>query len=271
MPAVGTVAAVIVIVIVLFVAGVIPLSGGAVSRTPTYAAAQGPANSAASGVRGGPWNELLAGGLALSAGMSVAVDELATAYASLGCNVSYPAGSPASIYLPPTGANASAGAAAAWVFGYVNATGLLAVAVLNGTATPLFEVYGGACSLVALEPPLAHYGSLVDSSVAVNAADAAGGAQFLENHSGAQRIWYLSGDPLTGQATWAVTYSTCTVASTGSTTGLFYNATVDASTGNVISHSSASGSCTLPVVVPASASPSASMAAGGREPAARGP
>ncbi len=264
MPTASTVVAVIVIVVVLIAVGVIPLPAGAVTKVPTYATAQGPANSAASGVRGGPWGDVLAGGLALTAGTSVAVEELEAAYASIGCNVSYPAGSPSSIYIPPTDANATAGGAAAWIFEYTNATGLLLVAVLNGSATPLFAAHGGYCSLVALEPPLAHYGSLVDSSVAVRAVDAVGGAQFLENYTQTQRIWYLSGDPVTDQATWAVTYTTCAVTSTGSTTGYFFNATVDASTGDVITHSTTNSSCSVSGVVPESAPPSPSMVASSR-------
>ncbi len=233
-----------VVVVVLLVAGVLSLPSGPVGSSPTFDAAQGPANSAAHGVSGGPWHAVIALGLATTMGVSVPVGDLGGEYAALGCNVSYPSGSLSSIFVPPTGANATVGGAAAWIFDYANASGFLFVAVLNGRATPLFSAYGGQCSFLTLARPLSDYSPLVDSSVAVSAANAAGGTQFLHNYSGVDRIWILSGDPLTDQATWGVTYTTCSPSlSTGSTTGYFFNATVNAATGHVNAHSVATESC----------------------------
>ncbi len=73
------------------------------------------------------------------------------------------------------------------------------IVILSGSCTSTFTEFGGILS------------SAVDSSTAVQSADAAGGSTFLSEHPGATEELVLAG------SYWAIDYTTCTPDSTGGT------------------------------------------------------
>lgn len=239
----------IILVAIIFVAGVLPRSGPT-STTPTFSGAQQAANGAAGSYPGGSWSAIAAIALATNTPGVLTQSEIQLAFGASNCSVTWASSAPAVVIVPPTPLNATAGGAASWFFVYSSsAHALLVVVVTNGSAEPLFTATGGNCSLTAeAVTPLART-TVVDSNAAVAAANSKGGATFLADHPASNRTWAVVGQVLVYEPTWEVAYSDCPIPPpTNSTVNhTAFESTIDAQTGTAITGGSVNTTCSLAI------------------------
>jgi hypothetical protein len=165
---------------------------------------------------------------------------------------------PSSLTIPAFTGNLSGGDAAEWLLAYVQAsTGYeTAVAVTDGVANLAVEISGAApdCT-VANATASGIPGSAVDSPAAASAVAGDGGAAFLQAHPKgvSLEMALISGAfgfPLTNE--WLFAYSTCPLSLSSSVPppvgppGVTFTAAVNASSGEVVPHSAANGTCNGP-------------------------
>jgi hypothetical protein len=240
-------AAVAVAIAVLLV-GVFVLtkSGGACSgggAVLPYSGARPVADCTAGGFQGGGWTLLFAAGV-VSATTEV-VPENTTALGNLTSGCTYTTVAKiGNITLPGYSGNRSSGDSPVWEFVYRNSSNTLAVvSVIDGQGTVLATLSGLECAFYAqLFTPVP--GNVIDSSQA--AADVQPkAAAFLAAHPTASAVYGLVGGvSFLGRTTgpeWSILYNTCPLSPTASGTGVEFNATVNALTGQVTSTNTTSG------------------------------
>jgi len=170
------------------------------------------------------------------------------------CTVSVLVGSvPSEISIPAYRGNLLDGSASMWLFAYVQpSTGSeLAVVTVNG-AVALAATVTGTCLGQYVETIPEIPDTVVDSSVAVSAAAAVGGAAFVRAHpTGVSlQMFMLNGLPFDNASKapeWEVSFSTCpsTLFNTGSSSspGSTFSVAVNATTGAVLAGSESTSTC----------------------------
>jgi hypothetical protein len=228
-------AAVVVVVVLILLVLILPTGSNSSSAgAQSYSQARPSADGAASNYQGGGW------ALVLAAGIDSASSETSplnlSALGGANCSFQPAPGLSSEITLPAYIGNRSAGLAPAWVFGYRDGAGAIAiVTVLNGHATVLGTLSGSLCTtifgLLSAIPA-----GVIDSPAAAKAV-APFAQPFLSLHPNASAEFTLVGGiSFLGKGTgpeWEVTYSTCTLGPSASGTGTQFNATVNAVSGAV--------------------------------------
>jgi len=252
------VAVAVAIAVLLVVVFIVPSLTGSTGSSPggtgtvlTYSGARPFADHAVSGFQGGGWTLLLAAGLVSAVSESVPVNT--TALGNISC-VFTPAVLLTSLTLPGYSGNRSSGAAPAWEFVYRNSEDTIAlVSVIEGQGTVLGTLTGLECLLFSqLFTPIP--GNVIDSSKAAGAVEPEAHA-FLSAHPNASAEYALVGGYSIGGRhpgpDWAVSYNTCSLSPTASGNGVEFNATVNATTGRVVSTNTTVGvSCGSGTVPP---------------------
>jgi len=237
--AVAIAVAVALLLLVLLVVPSLTVSpaSGSGSEALTYSEALPIADRTASGFSGGGWALLASAGLVSA--IPVTAPLPTGSLSSLHCNFTAVSGN-GSYTLPAYAGNRSGGAAPAWEFIYRNAEGTVAlISVVNGQGEVLGTFSGSECTLIfdLLLPVPSH---VIDSSAAAEAVAPAAGT-FLAAHPNASAEFAITGGLSVGSssagAQWSVAYSTCALSPTTSGTGAVFNATVNATTGRVVSTS----------------------------------
>jgi len=251
----GVAAAVVLLVLVgLAFAGALPgLSAPAPPSSVAYSDARTLATDAIANVAGGPWSLTLAGGIASTSAETL---NLTSAAAATGCTVDLAPGGNGSLSLPPLDASAPDGTAPAWVFAFDGSGGTVAVVtVLDGRAERLATISGTACtSALGLVSPIPS--DVVDSTAAMEAADAAGGSAFQASYQSVSEFMGITGGiSLPGfavPASWTIELLACGGTGGGGgvvpipgavLSGALFNATVDAESGAVLAESSTPVPC----------------------------
>jgi len=227
----------------------------------TYSGARPVADSAASQFQDGGWTLLVAVGLVSAVPESIPVNT--TELGNISCVFS-PAVTLTNLTVPGYTGNRSWGASPAWEFVYRNAEDTIAlVSVIDGQGTVLGTVTGLECAFAALlVTPIP--GNVINSSQAAGAVAPEAHA-FLATYPNASADFALVGSHSAGGgklgAEWTVVYSTCPLSSSASGTGPEFKATVDASTGTVLStNTTSNASCRVgtPTLAVGPSSPPAS-------------
>jgi hypothetical protein len=244
----GVIAAVA-IAVLLVVVFVLPgsSSSGSAASVLTYSGALPVANGAVAGFEGGGWTPIFAAGFVSATNETERVNSTSLGNITSYCSsVSWVSGV-TSLTLSGYTGNRSSGASPAWAFGYRNQSDALAVVtVLDGHAQVLLTLSGGYCSLYAqLFMPIP--GNVIDSSQAA-AAVQPDAAAFLAAHPNASAEYGLTAGVHLGTIrlgnTWSILYNSCPLNSSTGGTGDQFNATVNATNGQVLTtHTSTGVSC----------------------------
>jgi len=229
--------------------------GGIGSSSPTISGVTfHPARTAADATASshGAWELLIAEGFALANATSLPFNISSEA----GCSVtSYSGPLPTELGLPALHANPLSGEAGTWLFAYysTSAAAELAVAVTGGVVTLAAEIQGANCVGEIPQNATAIPANVVDSSTAVGAAGAAGGAAFLAaNPQGVTVEMSLIGGILTTEPhslNWNVELTTCPplFETSGSPpAGNTFTVEVNATTGAVVPYSESNSTCAGP-------------------------
>ncbi len=220
-----------------------PSSGAvlpALAPTPlTYSQATAIMVANASGFDGGNWSVAFGGGIASPLNSS-----LPASTATGNCSVTWIATPTSSIFVPPTPTNAPAGTANFNFFFLVSANvsdTTLVGTVVNGTPVREFTFATSACpAYSSFVNPVGP--GVIDSPLAVAAANAAGGSTFLASHANVTEQWlvvagqnssYFSQPPF-----WSVNYST--------SCGASFQALIDGLSG-LVATASTQSACTYRV------------------------
>ena len=240
-------AAVVVLLLLVFVLG--PALSGSSSpgssggSALTYDQAKPIADKALAGYQGGGWAILVGVGVAP---ITSEVLPLNLSALSVNCTFSPNPSAPSNLTISGYNGSRSAGVATAWDFIYRNGASVLEiVAVVNGQAIIFGSISGGLCStaFALLSTP----SGVIDSSAAASAV-ASYSASFLASYPNASSEYFLVGGISFGALlsqgpTWGITYTTCSLSPTASGYGEQFNATVNATSGQVIYHQTASAAC----------------------------
>ena len=244
----GVIAAVV-IAVLLVVVFVLPgsTSSGSAAAVLTYSGALPVASGAVAGFGGGGWTPVFAAGFVSAVNETEQVNSTDLANITTYCSSVVLVSGATSLTVPAYSGNRSSGASPAWIIGFRNESGTLAVvSVLDGHAQVLLTLSGGYCSLYAqLFTPIP--GSAIDSSQAAAAVQPYAAA-FLAAHPNASAEYGLTAGAHFGTFrlgnTWSITYDTCPLSSSTGGTGDEFNATVNATSGQVITtHTSTDVSC----------------------------
>lgn len=257
--------AVIAVVVVVFLSAVFlgVFSGGASSGTgavatgPTFSSARAVADRFAAAH--GNWSLIEAVGVAL-ANASFLPYNGSTENASC-IPVTLVGTTPANVTIPAFRGNLESGEAPVWLFAYIEpgVGGELALFEVGGEISLAVEL-PASCSAVLSE----FHGistPVIDSSVAVAAAAAAGGASFLRAHpTGVSLLMELIGaftsaNETTSAPLWEVSWSTCSNGLFGSgsmTSGFRFSAAMYATNGSVLPFSAVNSTCGASVSPPSS-------------------
>lgn len=251
------VAIAVLLVVVLVLPSLTGSSSGSAAAVLTYSEALPVANGAVSGFAGGGWTPVLAAGIVSAVNETEHLNSTTFGNLTTYCTYTLVAGA-TTLTVSEYSGSRSSGASPAWVFGYRNQTdGLAVVSVLNGHPTVLFTLTGGLCAFYAqLIKPIP--GNAIDSSTAAAAVEPYAAA-FLAAHPNASVEYALTGGGHEGTVkvgtVWSIAYSTCSLSSSASGTGDRFNATVNATTGQVLTtNSSTDVSCGSSTITSAVAS-----------------
>jgi hypothetical protein len=248
-PVVAIVVATVVIVAVLAVAASLaPKPAGTTTETySTFSESESVAGIAASHAESGTWSAELAAGVRIGSSLALPLANL-TSLSNLtsNCSLSVLPGLPSDLTVDATPTSTPAGHAAFWLFGFSDGSGtLLLVSVDLGIPTALFSLTAGTClgSSVSLDD---FPSTEVDSPALVAAANASGGAAFLDDHPGAAQIFAgvggVSYSVITSSPLWEVADTSCPLPYPINETGAAFNATVSG-TGSVLTNSSGPVNC----------------------------
>ncbi len=244
----GVIAAVV-IAVLLVVVFVLPgsSSSGSAAAVLTYSGALPVANNAVAGFGGGGWTPVFAVGFVSAVNETEQVNSTELGNLTSYCSsVSLVSGA-TNLTLSGYSGNRSSGASPAWVFGYRNQSDALAVvSVLDGHAQVFLTLSGGYCSFYA-QLFTSIPGNVIDSSQAA-AAVQPDAAAFLTAHPNASAEYGLTAGVHFGSVrlgdTWSILYNTCPLSSSTGGTGEQFNATVNATSGQVLTtHTSTDVSC----------------------------
>ncbi len=220
----------------------------------TFAEARTLSDGAAAAREGGSWSLLAAEGYLSTAPLTVPLGELeknlTEVLGVLNCTFT-PIDTNATLGLPAFTGNASLGVAPDWTFVYGGPDGaILAISVLDGTATPIATLGGGDCSTVTpfVTPVPAE---VADSPAVAAAAAAAGGAAFLAAHPGADVSFGLTPEvrlasSLRGE--WNVTYSACSPLRPSGTAEPVLTVALNRTDGHVLATTTASVNCSTSIL-----------------------
>jgi hypothetical protein len=204
----------------------------------------------------GSWVPALAVGIRVSSNLSLPTGLLPTQIVRSvgGCNLTThltPLSTlPNSFSLDLTPTSAPSGSAGFWLLGMSNGDGVVALVSVNlGLATPLYTVVVQTClDTTVLVAPFAS--SAPDSPALVAAANASGGATFLDTYPYSAQIWAglggFSADGITFNAgfDWEVVDTSCPLPNLINETGSEFNATLTAA-GSVVVSTTGSVNCEL--------------------------
>lgn len=229
--------AVAVVVVLLLLVFVLPGnggSGGSAGAIPYSKAAPAAAN-AISNYQGTSWALFVAVGLTSPTAVSVPLNSSTTS--SSNCTVTPAPGVSRNLSFSAYTGNQSAGVASLWEFLFRDAGGAIAIVTVTNGASTVFGTLTGSCATFfgLLQPVPAN---VIDSTQAAAAVEP-DAASFLAQHPNASSgFGLIGGISFLGKtigAEWTVAYSTCPVGVANSTaTGAEFNATVNATTGQVI-------------------------------------
>ncbi|HXW66341.1 MAG TPA: hypothetical protein VEL82_00420 [Thermoplasmata archaeon] len=243
----------IVVVAGLYVGGYLGAHPGA-SLPPylTFSQAASAAESRSGSAAGGPWFGVAADAIVTPVAVLEPAANLTSLLGLADCTVNWTSGMPSNLAVPATAATAELGTAAYWTVLLKNATNALLVdSVSQGKAASLATLTGGDCARLA--GSLLSFGAgLVDSPQAVSAANAMGGASFLDRYPNASETWAVAGGfslggILTTSPEWLLEYTTCSFPPAAGAQGLAFNATVGGTSGVVTNHTSGPVSCSLTI------------------------
>jgi hypothetical protein len=226
-------------------------SSGGPGTAVTYSQADATAAAAAASYYGSGWTTMAAAALAIPSEYAYPTSQID--FSSF-CPGHWIGTQPPTVTLPSTAATAPVGTAAVWFifFSQSSSSSFLVGDVLSGVPNLLYLGGGSQCTDLSL---ISAAGS-IDSSQAVTVANAHGGSAFLASHSGTSTELALVGGAASFHLapTWDLTYTTCRIDQT-SGIGEDFNATINATSGRLVSANSGSVSCTQgPVTGPAAAS-----------------
>ena len=227
-----------IVVLALLLAGVIP---GLYPPAPTgpssgFAGARSQAQAAADGYPGGDWSLISASGIVPISALSYPLN--GTQFSGLangsGCSYSALAGGTESL---AGSANVSQGNAAAWFFVFRNTSdGALLVSDTSESVTLVGAVSGSCVALLGYLNPIPT--TIIDATVAAQAADNGGGYAFLRAHPFANAtLSVLGGATIFGASSpayWTVSYSDCPLDATTATTAAAFAANVSAVSGDLL-------------------------------------
>jgi hypothetical protein len=246
------VVAAVVIIAILFLAGVVFHKSNATTTEPyaTFDEATSVAGTAASHAATGTWSPVFAAGLRLSSSLTVPVSNLTTlTNLTSNCTFSAVSGSPTSITIDATPSSTPQGHGAFWLLGLSNGGGsILLVSVDLGTATALLLVSGASCAQYTdLLAPFPSTES--DSPALVAAANASGGSGFLAQYPGAVQLLAglggLTDYGFTSSPEWEVFDTSCPVPLLVNETGMDFNATLTGNPATVQAHSTGPVNCSF--------------------------
>lgn len=231
------------VVVGLLLLGVVlpsgPGGGTTVSGNPeSYSGAAGLASSAVGTYGSGGWFLLFAAGIDSAVSYTAPLNLSESGISN--CSLVTASGFSGELTLPSYAGNRSAGLAPLWEFAYRNGANEVAiVSVVNGQATVLGTVTGKCTSYFGLLSPVP---SGVIGSAQAGATVAPLASSFLEEYPNASALFGLIGGVSFGGvgigAEWEVEYSSCSLDAPSGTVGAVFNATVNATSGEVLSHSS---------------------------------
>ena len=218
-------------------------SSGGGGNAVLFSQASSAAVTAASSYQGGGWGPSFAIALAVTTGFTFPISNLTNSSESFcgpNSTMTWIGPEPSGIDIPATSTSSAAGTSAGW-FVILSKTGTSVVwaDVLSGSAKLLFSATGADCAYFSY----ISMSGMIDSSAAVNAANGAGGSTFLSANPNANREFFGIGGYTTFNVypAWEISYTTCQPYSSG--TGSYFNATVNGTSGAVLSHESGTESC----------------------------
>jgi hypothetical protein len=214
LPAVAVIVVAVLLVIALLLTGVIPGlrsgSSGHPREALSYSAARSLANAAAGEAAGGPWTLFSAGGYDLNSAASFGLAFVLNTCFGVLENLHYLTSARPAV--PAFGGSLASGLSPWWLFGYDNGTTsasnetiVLAVVVVNGTATPL-ATFSSGCDIGA-QYPIPNAG-IIDSPVALAAAVTTN-SSFFAAHPGLNASFGLSGPAGPAGRVWGVYFTSC--------------------------------------------------------------
>ncbi len=190
-----------------------------------------------------PWNLLTVGGVLSSTVLTVRSSYAVLENASQGGLSCSTVPGPTNLTVPGSNASRSQGVAPIWLFTYVGPSALAYVAVIDGVAYLLLDYTGPCVSLLLggigqTVPPQA-----IDSTQAANDA-APILTPYLRLHPYANELLTLSGGfnwsanlSIPTPATWSIILTTCSLTSSGPASGSVAFATMNATSGTLLSNS----------------------------------
>jgi hypothetical protein len=221
------------------------LTGSGAGAILTYSGARPVADRTVGGFQNGGWTLVVAAGVVSATTEPVPLNTTALGNLTSGCTYTLVAGI-GGLSLPGFTGNRSSGVSPAWEFLYRNASYALAfVSVINGQGTVFATLTGLECSFYA-QLLLPVPGNVIDSSQAAAAVQPEA-ASFLAQYPNASAEFGLIGGIASFLGVhsvgpeWSVIYNTCALSPSATGTGVQFNATLNALTGQVLSTNTTSG------------------------------
>jgi len=251
---VAVVVAVVVVIAALWFAGVGPFAkssnGTSTATFATFSQAREAATNAADNYHSAAWGLVLAAGLTTPTAVTEQVNSSLSSTTYFGCNVTSVPGTTLSISTMAFRGDYSQGTSSDWGFLFFSAGfSALLVSVDSGQATVVATLATtGSCGTY-LGAVTSLSTNALDSPAAMSATLAAGGSTFLSAHPNSTVSYDLLGGisiPILGIArdpSWDIRMADCTGVTSSSATVPGFNATIDATTGKVVGHSSNPTSC----------------------------
>jgi hypothetical protein len=246
------VVAIVVVILAFALTGVIPLVAHSSGSSPqSFSTSRGPAQTAASGVAGGPWSLLLVVGVATHStysGSAGNITGLAGSLSQSQCTYTGPGGTSPTLPTSPAVGNVSQGSAGLWAYLFTNTTGAtLIVSVTGSSATVVGTLTGSACDLASAGFLAIPSTGIIDSTTASADAAAAGGYGFLAANPTANATFLLVGGYATASsnlgALWIVQYLSCSLSGPGPAEAPAFVALVSATGGGVIDSDTSTATC----------------------------
>jgi hypothetical protein len=220
-----------------------------------YSQAAAMAATSAASVPGGPWSAVGGLGLIVRSAVPTSTAELNATLAPDVCAAQLLSGASSVTSIPATTSSASSGQSEAWLVLFTNASaGLLSVAVLAGSSTPLLTyTYLGACAATGISlslPP-----DYLNSPAAAATAASHGGSAWAGSRATYDVEEYLSAEvtfagevPITTPSIWEVSYTTCDLGSSDGATldgqaAATFSSLVYASNGTFLGAGNSSAAC----------------------------
>ncbi len=223
-----------IVVVLLLVVLVLPsLGSSSDSGGPqTYSQARPVADQSVSGYGSGGWAALAAIGLDSASAYTAPLNFSGSGTSN--CTVTPAPGLSANVTVPAYTGSRGAGVAPFWEFLYRNGAGAVSVVLVDDGKGTVVATISGTCQTIFglfLSIPA----GVIDSDAAAAAVAPYAGAFLAANPNATAEFAIIGGFSFLGTvgAEWSVKYSTCTLGKSAAGTGTAFNATVNATTGNV--------------------------------------